>query len=312
MTTLYFDRKIDDDARRELLLGKGDLFVYSANRHSLALIELARELLAAAFDGRDPTTAQYHYPVEEYARILAEVKPRFIHHPECKRILPALLESHGCDPDETYFDVPRMRSSTARGYLTTGIAYAFHAHRDTWYSAPMCQVNWWLPIYDIDQDNALAFHPAYWNRPVANTSGDFDYQRWNSDNRFDAVRHLKTEDRPHSRPTERIDWEPSIVAITPPGGALLFSASHLHSSIPNTSDRTRFSIDFRVVNRKDLAALRGAPNLDCRCTGSAIDDYLRMRDLAHVPEEIQRRYRAGHPQPVVDPASLRPAEAVPA
>ncbi|MGE0801101.1 MAG: hypothetical protein AB7G13_07300 [Lautropia sp.] len=299
MTTLYFDRKIDDESRRARILRNGDLFVYSPNRHSEALIALARELLWEAFDDTDPETAQYRYPVETYAQILARVKPQFIHHAECKRILPALLESHGCDPDTTYFDVPRMRSSTAGNYLTTGIAYAFHSHRDTWYSAPLCQINWWLPIFDVDSDNALAFHPAYWNKPIANNSEIFNYQDWHGNNRFDAVRHLKQEDRPHSRPTEPVAWEPSIVAITPPGGALLFAASHLHSSIPNTSDRTRFSIDFRVVNLGDLKSLDGAPNLDCKCTGSAIDDYLRMRDLAHVPAAVQALYRKGHPQPLI-------------
>lgn len=48
MTTVYFDRKIDDDSRRRMIYD-GDLFVYSANEHSLALIELARKLIAEAF-----------------------------------------------------------------------------------------------------------------------------------------------------------------------------------------------------------------------------------------------------------------------
>ena len=67
MTTVYFDRKIDDDSRRKMIYD-GDLFVYSANEHSLALIELARKLIAEAFPGLDPRTAQDHYPVEKFSR----------------------------------------------------------------------------------------------------------------------------------------------------------------------------------------------------------------------------------------------------
>lgn len=308
MTTVYFDRSIADDQRRAKLNHHGHLFAYSPNPHSLALMNLARELLSDAFGGKDPRNAQHEYPVEEYARILSEVKPKFIHHPDCKKIIPALLESHGCDPEFTYFDVPRMRSSTAHDYLTTGIAYAFHSHRDTWYSAPMCQINWWMPIYEVDDDNALAFHPDYWRKAIANNSEIFNYQDWNSNNRFNAVQHLKSEDRPHPKATEPVQWDPSIVVVAPPGGPLLFSASHLHSSIPNTSNETRFSIDFRVVNLKDLRALEGAPNLDCRCTGSAIDDYLRVSDLSHLPADVQAIYLPGHPQAVVrDPGLLQPA-----
>ena len=51
-------------------------------------------------------------------------------------------------------------------YLTSGISYAFHPHRDTWYSAPFCQINWWIPVYEIVPENVMAFHPRYWTQPV--------------------------------------------------------------------------------------------------------------------------------------------------
>ena len=42
----------------------------------------------------------------------------------------ALLASFRCDLDRTYFDVPRMRTSTSDDYLRSGISYAFHPQRD--------------------------------------------------------------------------------------------------------------------------------------------------------------------------------------
>jgi len=77
--------------------------------------------------------------VDPFAKILDDLKPRFIHHPECKLLLPELLWKLGYDLDETSFDVPRLRTSTSNDFLGTGISYAFHPHRDTWYSAPQCQ-----------------------------------------------------------------------------------------------------------------------------------------------------------------------------
>ena len=296
MTTVFVDRQATDAGRRARLFA-GDLFVHSPNAASLELIGLAKRLLLEAFDGRDPRTAQHHYPVQRYAEILAEVKPLFIHHPDCKRLIPRLLASVGCDPDDTYFDVPRMRTSTSDGYLTTGIAYAFQPHRDTWYSAPMCQVNWWIPIYEVEGDNAMAFHPDYWDRAAANTSWVYDYQRWNATSRFSAVAHVGQDTRVQPELLETIPVQPRIVVVTPPGGMLAFSAAQLHSSIPNQSGVTRLSIDFRVVNASDAASLAGAANLDSYCTGSAIDDYLRCSDLSHLPDPIQALYRAGHPQP---------------
>ncbi len=296
MTAIYFDRAIDDDARRDALFN-GDLFVYSPNAATRRLVELARGLLVDAFGGRDPRTAQDHYPVEEYAQILAKVKPAFIHHPECKRILPEILASLGCDLDQHYFEVPKMRSSTSNGYLTTGIAYAFHPHRDTWYSAPMCQINWWMPIYEIEAGNAMAFHPEYFRRGVRNDSDEYSIQEWNRNGRFNAAQFIGKDTRKQPRPQEEVKLEPSIVVVAPPGGLLLFSASHLHSSIPNFSGKTRFSIDFRTAHLGDLRAKRGAPNVDSRCKGTALVEYMRASDLSLLPDDVQETYLPGHPQP---------------
>jgi hypothetical protein len=64
----------------------------------------------------------------------------------------------------------------------------------------------------------------------------------------------------------------------------------MHSSVPNTSGKTRFSIDFRVVNLDDVAHKRGAPRVDEECTGTTMRDYLRATDLARVPDELITLY----------------------
>ena len=63
--------------------------------------------------------------------------------------------------------------------------------------------------------------------------------------------------------------------------------------MPNTSGKTRFSIDFRVVNVDDAAARRGAPRVDEECTGTTMRDYLRGTDLSQIPAEIVALYDDG-------------------
>jgi hypothetical protein len=298
MTAIYFDRNLDDDSRRQQLYN-GDLFVYSPNEHTMALVELARKLIQDAFPGLDPRTAQHHFPdVRQFAQVLSKLKPAFIHHPDCKVIIPRMLKSIGCDLDQVHFDIPRMRTSTSDNYLTTGIAYAFHPHRDTWYSAPMCQINWWLPIFEIEAGNAMAFHPNYYSRSVMNDSETFDYKEWNTRLRYSAPQQIGVDNRPQPKPQEALSLDPQIVVVTPPGGMLLFSASHLHSSVPNQTGQTRFSIDFRTVHLNDLMQRRGARNVDSKCTGSAINDYLQGSTLSHVPDPVQAVYMPGHPQAI--------------
>lgn len=291
--TVYYDARIADDDRRAALFD-GQLFVYSPNRSSLAFVEFARKAIREAFGSHDPETAQYDMPVEQYADILVKLKPGFIHHPESKRHLMTILGEMGCDLNKTYFDVPKMRSSTSGNYLTTGIAYAWHPHRDTWYAAPQCQINWWIPIYDIRSDNAMAFHPRFWNRPVRNSSKGYNYYEWNQKFRGDHVgQYLREDPRPLPKPTEQLDLDPQIRLIVPPGGIILFAAAQMHSSVPNTSGRTRFSIDFRVVHEDDVAAKRGAPRVDEECTGTTMRDYLRGTDLAHISDDLVALYDDG-------------------
>ena len=289
MGTLYFESQVNEDSRREMLFN-GELFIFMPRPASLALCEFANQMIREAFGTISPEKAQYELPVEEYAAILSKMKPRFINHPRSKECIQAILKELGCDLNKTYFDVPRMRTSTSDGYLTTGIAYAWHPHRDTWYSAPQCQINWWIPIYGIEVNHGVAFHPRYWKDPIKNDSRKYNYYQWNKEFRPNAAQFLKEDPRPLPRPTEPVELEPQIRPVCPPGGIIMFAGAQLHSSVPNNSGKTRFSIDFRTVNLDDLINKAGAPNIDSECTGTALRDYLRGTDLSGVSEEIVARY----------------------
>jgi hypothetical protein len=289
MTAIFFDYDGSDEARRKLLF-RGQLLVYSPRRSSLALVEFARELIREAFGALEPRDAQHSLPVEEYVAILSQLKPKFINHPTSKDLVRGILAEIGCNPGNTYFDVPRMRTATSGGYLTSGIAYAFHPHRDTWYSAPTSQINWWMPIYDIEPDSAMAFHTRYWDTPIDNESNEFNYYEYVQTSRKDAAKHVKKDTRKQPRATAPVELDPQLRVITRAGGMLLFSGAHLHSTVPNTTDRTRFSIDFRTVHLDDVAAKKGAPNIDSACIGTALRDFMRASDLSRIPEELVLPY----------------------
>jgi len=51
-----------------------------------------------------PEKAQLEIPVEQYAEMLGKLKPQFIHHPESKRHLQAIVSEMGCDLERTYFE----------------------------------------------------------------------------------------------------------------------------------------------------------------------------------------------------------------
>ena len=290
MNTVYIDPGADEALRRERLY-QGQLFVLSPRPSTIALIEHARDMIETAFGGIDPQLAQYEMSVERYVEICAPLKPAFIHNDTTKRLLRNVVEDFGCVLDETYVDVPRLRMVTSDGYLTSGVGYAHHPHRDTWYSAPMAQLNWWLPIYDIETEQSMAFHPYYFDKPIKNGSSEFNYYEWNAVGRKGAATQIKADTRKQPKPEEELQHlEPELRLVPPAGGIVLFSPAHLHSTVPNTSGRARYSIDFRTVNRTDLELGRSAPNLDSHCTGTSLRDFRRGSDASQLPDDLIARY----------------------
>jgi hypothetical protein len=285
MNGIFFDSPASDDKRLEGLYS-GDLYIYSPTTSTQALCQFARESAEVAFAPYHPTEAQDHMTVEEYAAILAEFKPKFIHDPQSKVHIQGIMEDFGCDMTETYFDVPRLRTMTHSEYLNAGLGLAFHPHRDTWYGSPPCQLVWWMPVYEIDGDNGMAFHPHYWDTPIKNSSCDYDYQNWEKNERGLAPQMVTQETRAFSAPTEPMELDPQFRIVTQPGGVTVFAAHHMHSTVKNITSRTRLSIDFRTVNRDDVIANRGAPNIDDTSQGSPLGDYMRASDLERVSPDI--------------------------
>ncbi len=289
---IYFDSKMTDDRRRRELY-RGSIFVHSPGPSALALCGLARELVEEAFRPLDPLTLHKTLPAEKCAEILGSVKPKFIHHPESNRHIRGMLSELGCDLEKTYFDVPRLRTAFPGDYLKSGIAYAFHAHRDTWYSAPFCQINWWMPVYEVQADNCMALHPRYFGQPIKNGSSGYNYHKWNAESRYNAAQQVKTDTRVQPHAEERLELEPEVRMVCPVGAAYQFSAAQLHSTAPNTSGVTRYSVDFRTVHLDDVMSRTGAANVDSACTGTTMGDYLKGTDLSHLPEEAMALYLDG-------------------
>jgi len=289
---IFVDSKMNDEERRQELY-RGAICVRSPSENTLELCGLAQELIEEAFHPLDPLKVHESLHAGKCAEILAVLKPKFIHHPRSKECIQGVLAEAGCDLEKTYFDVPRMRTAFPGDYLKSGIAYAFHPHRDTWYSAPLCQINWWMPIYDLNSDNGMALHPHYFDRAIQNGSSQYNYQRWNQESRFNAAKHVQTDTRVQPHAEEPIDLDPQIRMVCQVGGAYLFSAAQLHSTVPNTSKVTRYSIDFRTVHLDDVLGYVGAHNIDSACTGTTMGDYLRGTDFTHLPEAAITLYQDG-------------------
>ena len=279
MVTVYVNRSLDEPSRRAGIYS-GDIHMCTRVPQSQAIVDWARCLITDAFGDMDPERAQFGLPLEEFVARVGPLKSRFTNDDHTKELVRDLVVAMGADPERTYFDLPRLRVVPSDAYLTSGVSYAYKAHRDTWYAHPKVLVNYWVPVFDCVGDNVMSMWVGYWDREVRNSSSGFDYDRWVSEQRFNAASNIGAESRPHPLPLEPIDASTEVRIAGNAGDMMIFSTCHLHSTAPNVSGVTRFSYDLRTLDIDDLVEGRGPRNPDGDATGTTVGDFLRVADLA--------------------------------
>jgi len=217
-----------------------------------ALVAEARAILADVFDGVFPPTAFRALGEDGFRRTVRKTQKRFAASPEIERHWTEALEAAGVDAKETYRDRLILRAAPPFD-APNGSGYGrLAAHRDSWGAGLDCQINWWLPIFELTAERTMAVFPRAWHQKVVNDSAGWDPAR--------ARKEPGYPDLPTAR--ERIEWDDALPLVVPVGALMAFSATHLHATVPNTTDQVRISTETRTVDRRDLREGRGAPNLD--------------------------------------------------
>lgn len=146
-----------------------------------------------------------------------------------------------------------------------GIGLGATPHRDSWYSLPSESLNVWMPC-TFDSSIGVTFYPGKWRRKL--TLGPKDNTSNFTLPGFDA-----NEAGIVSPSFDRNDM-------------VLFAGNHLHQSTRNTTDKTRVSWDYRVVQLTDLQ-----PSLRLHQFVFADLFLERPDDLQWQSAETQRRLR---------------------
>lgn len=286
-TAVYLNRHLADDQRRAKIF-EGGIFLYSAPTASMKLVQWATELIDRGFSTRvDRRRAHLELPVKEFVDVVAPMKSTFTNAPKTKQLCQELIAALGCDPELTYFDLPRLRVAPPGNYLTSGVSYAYKAHRDTWYAHPRQLVNYWTPLFDAEVAHVMPMYLEYFRKPVRNASKGWDYDDWVKNARFAAASNIGTEARQHPVPHDDLSQALDVRFVQNGGDTMMFSTCHLHGSPVNDSELIRYSFDLRTVHLDDLREDRGPRNVDGHATGSTLKDFLRVSDLAPLqPEKL--------------------------
>jgi hypothetical protein len=276
VATLHLLSHPIDDAQRGELLFRGDLVVFE---QVPALSELCILTDRLAGEALAPFEGASYVPSggNQYDDALDGLRERFRKAADAKALFRAALEHVGVDVERTCWDwlhlriqLPERAATRDRG--TLGF------HRDTWASNVYAQTNWWTPISPLTSERTIAFYPAYWSRPLANTSADWDLEVIRARRRSARLGQERVDVPLVPEPCGAVDTSSELRMVIQPGDLLCFSGAHLHASVPNTSDRARVSVEVRTVNLDDLARSREAPNIDGRAPRVALGWFRRIPD----------------------------------
>lgn len=277
---LYINR-IQAKADFRQALYAGDIFLNTDLQSAKGLCAFARESITRAFDGEtEHQSLHTKMPVTEFVERVSRLKREFTNHIRSKEMIRDFVREIGAEPQEFLLDVPRIRVVPHYDYLHAGVSYAYLPHRDTWYGGVACQINTWMPVYSIEPDQTMMINPGYFDRPVRNTSAEWSLGDWVNVQRPLATQNITEESRVHPVPLEDIDQSSEVRVAANSGEILVFSGSHLHGTVPNRTQQTRFSVDFRLMHIEDLRNARGAANVD---SGTA-DVEAGYKDYFHVSD----------------------------
>ncbi|MDF0752420.1 hypothetical protein NLU14_19500 [Marinobacter sp. 71-i] len=257
MTALYELATPLPEAERNARLYRGELIIF---RGFDSVAQLTDQLRAHCTShlGNDPTCAHQSMSSTEIEQAAEALRAAVRKDSDAALTWRQVLSAINTDLDETYGDGIVTRVQPPSSGVQGGRIEPLRAHRDTWGSNLPAQINWWAPIYDTTPERTLALFPGLFTRIVENDSAE-----WNFQDMVQAHRTKSTRSYPLlPTATNRPSWDDALVVSLLPGDLLCFSGAHLHASVPNTTSLTRLSFEARTVNRSDMAAGLGAPNVD--------------------------------------------------
>ena len=174
------------------------------------------------------------------------------------------------------FDPLRLRVVLSDGHDKPAAAPVYYPHRDTWYAHPQALIAWWIPLDDLADHETFVFYPERFAQAVPNDSEIFDYDDWVRDGwELKIGWQVPAERARYPHAAAGVDRGRAVGFACRSGDNVVFAGAQFHATKPQSTGRTRFSLDFRVVDLDDHASGRGAPNVDNRSRGSALRDYVR-------------------------------------
>ena len=251
-------------------LYQGSCFYQEPNQICRELGRSVRLAWAEAFSC-PPTQVHQYYNNAELLLRLRRLRAHVQGDRNIRKLQYLVAVEAGLSGEKLWIDALRVRLLTPQMRSIAEAEPVYYTHRDTWYANPIEQVNFWMPLHDVQSTESFQLFPDYFQKALANSSSEFDYGYFSN-----HIGWQSTDIAPsHLYPRSLESPNCNSLSIEGPADALwIFSAQHLHQSCCGQV-LSRLSIDFRCLPLIDSSTKRPR-NVDNASRGSTRNDFFCM------------------------------------
>lgn len=273
------------DLRRNIL-NDGLLYKVSADDVSNMLIERVWPIIKLHF-GKDARFAHEQMSQARFLTAITNAKRDIFRDQMLRELTVKICRRYLFNQTSGIFEPLRLRVVPPSAPLSidnpqSALPPLYKPHRDTWFANHPSQINTWIALHSVGPQDSFTLFPEYFDRPVQNNSGDFDYSEWSKTVGFGNSHTAGTALYPSTTShDDRFDVSHDAARsfALERGDMLVFAAAHLHATNQHQEPQTRFSLDMRAIDMTDLPNNVTAPQVDNASRGSTSDDYLSMRNF---------------------------------
>jgi len=253
-------------------------------------LENIKSQLESFFPEGDPRLVVGTLSSDALLTRMKQIRDQIMLSQESTELLCPVWQELGFSLEDLYFDAIRIRCVPDRYHENPEAISVSYIHRDPWYANPQCQLNLWIPIYDVKKDAGFRIYPKYFTNPIPNNSNLFDYNEWMEMGGFQANQTPVGKTRIFPSPKIEPMDNSTIDVFGESGELTLFSSHHLHGTSANVSGIARFSLEVRFVCYSHLEQKKGPLKLDNQSIGSTLIDMKSVKADKKIPLSLIQEY----------------------
>ena len=230
----------------------GNIYIFKKSSVCLDLIRLTNKFFYLYFGLSIQDFLKEDNPISFKTNKLIEFQKKIKNSQSLIALFCKLLEELQFDVQETHSDKITFRYSPDLKKEPLGILKPSKAHRDTWASNVFNQINWWIPLHNVQESNSIFIVPDYFDKKISNNSDKWSFKKYKKFKNYPSTPYSEFKFKENH--IKRFELHQ--------GDILFFSGNHIHGSV--LGKKKRINLETRTIGINDEKKFNLPNNIDSK------------------------------------------------